>query len=345
MKLLIIGGTRFVGRHLVTAALEREHEITLFNRGSHAAASLADVETIHGDRNEDLSKLQGRRWDAVIDTCGYLPRTVKASAEALSPAVDRYVFLSSISAYADARGFDVVETAPTAKLTSEQLDQANAIDSSGQVSALTYGRMYGGLKALCELAVAEVLPNRALIIRPGLLVGPHDYTDRFTYWVVRTARGGEVLAPGRPDGNVQFIDARDLAEWTVKMLESGGKGVYNVNGLPCSVTMAGVLQECKLASGSDATFTWASGEFLLRENVAPWSEMPLWLPEDDAHAKGAGFINCDKAVAAGLEFRELLETIKDTLRWYEAERLGQDLKAGIDRDREQALLRKWHETI
>lgn len=343
MKLLIIGGTRFVGRHLVTAALEREHQITLFNRGSHAAVSLTDVETIHGDRKEDLSKLQGRRWDAVIDTCGYLPRTVKAAAEALSQSVDRYVFLSSISAYADARGFDVVETAPTAKLTSEQLDQANAIDSSGQVSALTYGRMYGGLKALCEQAVEEVLPDRALIIRPGLLVGPHDYTDRFTYWVVRTARGGEVLAPGRPDGSVQFIDARDLAEWTVTMLESGGTGVYNVNGLPNSVTMAGVLQECKRVSGSDATFTWASGEFLLRENVAPWSEMPLWLPEDEAHTKGAGFINCDKAIAAGLEFRELRETIKDTLRWYEADRPGQDLKAGIDRDREETLLRKWHE--
>ncbi len=344
MKLLIIGGTRFVGRHLVTAALERGSQITLFNRGRHSASSM-DVETIHGDRNADLSKLQGRRWDAVIDTCGYLPRTVKASAEALSHSVDRYVFLSSISAYADARGFDVVESAPTAKLTSEQLDQANAIDSSGQVSAVTYGRMYGGLKALCEETVEEVVPNRALIIRPGLLVGPHDYTDRFTYWVVRTARGGEVLAPGRPDGSFQFIDARDLAEWTVKMLESGGTGVYNVNGLPNNVTMAGVLQECKLASGSDATFTWANGEFLLREKVAPWSELPLWLPQDEAHPKGAGFINCDKAFAAGLRFRALKETIKDTLRWYEAERPGQDLKAGIDSDREQTLLRKWHETI
>lgn len=347
MKLLIIGGTRFVGRHLVTAALEHEHEITLFNRGRHQTATVSGVETIHGDRNTDLGKLQGPRWDAVVDTCGYLPRTVNASAAALSHLVDRYVFLSSISAYANPRAFNVNETAPTKELTSEELDQANAIDASDGVSAVTYGSMYGGLKALCEQAVEGVLPDRTLIIRPGLLVGPDDYTDRFTYWVVRVARGGEVLAPGDPDSSVQFLDARDLAEWTVKMLESGGTGVYNANGLPNSVTMADVLQECKLVSGSDAAFTWANGEFLLGEKVAPWSEMPLWMPDDEP-TKGAGFINCDKAVAAGLKFRALSETVKDTLRWYEAERpsfsnQGQELKAGIDRDRERTLLRKWRE--
>ena len=196
MKLLILGGTRFVGRHLVTAALARNHEITLFNRGNHPSADLTNVETIYGDRDSDLAKLQGRRWDAVVDTCGYLPRTVRASAEILSHSVDAYVFISSQSVYVDVSVPGVDESAPVKLLTSEQLNQANAIDSSGQASAATYGAMYGGLKALCEQSVEEVLPNRVLIIRPGLIVGPHDYTDRFTYWVVRVARGGEVVSQG-----------------------------------------------------------------------------------------------------------------------------------------------------
>ena len=348
MKLLILGGTRFVGRHLVTAALARNHEITLFNRGKHPSAALTSVETIYGDRNSDLAKLQGRRWDAVVDTCGYLPRTVRASAEILSHSVDGYVFISSLSVYADVSVFGIDETAPVATLTSEQLEQANAIDSSGQASAVTYGKMYGGLKALCEQAAEEVLPNRVLIIRPGLIVGPYDYTDRFTYWVQRVARGneaGEVLAPGRPDRYVQFIDVRDLAEWIVRMIERKETGVYNANSLPNNLTMERVLEECKMVSASDASFTWVSEEFLMQEKVAPWSEMPLWMPEEGApHLKGFMFINCNKAVGSGLSFRPLNDTIKDTLTWRETNRLNEELKAGIDTDKEQRLLRKWHET-
>ena len=345
MKLLILGGTRFVGRHLVTAALARGHKITLFNRGKHAAAALTSVETIHGDRNSDLAKLQGRRWDAVVDTCGYLPRTVRASVEILSHSVDRYVFISSLSVYADVSVVGIDETAPLAALTSEQLDQANEIDSSGQTSALTYGKMYGGLKALCEQVAEEVSPNRVLIIRPGLIVGPYDYTDRFTYWVVRVSRGGEVLTPGRPDRYLQFIDVRDLAEWTVRMIERKETGVYNANTLPYSWTMETVLEECKMVSASDASFTWVSDNFLMEEKIVPWSEMPLWMPEEGApHLKGFMFINCNKAVGSGLSFRPLNDTIKDTLTWCETVRLSDELKAGIDPDKEQHLLRKWHET-
>jgi len=352
MKLLILGGTRFVGRHLVTAALARGHEITLFNRGKHhgkhPSAALTSVETIYGDRNSDLVKLQGRRWDAVVDTCGYLPRTVRASAEILSHSVDRYVFISSLSVYADVSVFGIDETAPTATITSEQLEKANEIDSSGQPSAVTYGKMYGGLKALCEQAAEEVLPNRVLIIRPGLIVGPYDYTDRFTYWVHRIARGneaGEVLAPGRPDRYLQFIDVRDLAEWTVRMIERKETGVYNANSLPNNLTMERVLEECKVASDSDASFTWVSDNFLVQEKVAPWSEMPLWMPEEsEPHLKGFMFINCNKAVGSGLSFRPLNDTIRDTLTWHETNRLNEELKAGIDPDKEQRLLRKWQET-
>ena len=343
MKLLIIGGTRFTGRHLVTTSLARDHEVTLFNRGNYSTEPA--VETIHGDRHShsDLAKLSGRRWDVVIDTSGHLPRSVRAAAEILSGSVDRYVFISSQNAYASVSVSGVDETFPRAGLTTEQLDEANAIDTSGQPS---YGALYGGLKALSEQAAEEVMPNRVLIIRPGLIVGPYDYTDRFTYWVARVARGGEVLAPGRPERFVQFIDARDLAEWIVTMAEQKTTGIYNANHAPEELTMQSVLEECKAVSDSDASFTWASEDFLLRENVSAWSAMPLWLPEEAApHLKGFMFINCEKAIAAGLRFRPLSETIRDTLTWYQTAHSDQELKAGIDSDKEQALLRKWHETI
>ena len=341
MKLLIIGGTRFVGRHLVAAALERGHEVTLFNRGSQPSP-FADVETIAGDRNKDLDKLQGRRWDTVIDTCGQLPRNVKAAAEMLSGSVERYVFISSQSAYADVSVPGVVETAPLRSLTSEQLDRAYAIDTAGQPS---YAELYGGLKALCEQAAEEVMPNRVLIVRPGLIVGPYDYTDRFTYWPVRVARGSEVLAPGRPARPVQFIDARDLAEWIVLRTDAGGDGAYNANRLPNSLTMQDVLDECKSTANSDAVFTWATEEFLREEKVAAWSEMPLWLPEEEApQLQGFMFLNCDKAFAAGLRIRPLNETVRDTLAWANDELRDTALKAGIDSAREQELLRKWHES-
>lgn len=337
MKLLIIGGTRFLGRHLVTAALEREHEITLFNRGRHSTE--ANVETIHGDRHTDVAKLQRRRWDALIDTCGMLPTAVRAAADVLRDSVERYVFISTQNAYADVSAPGVTEASPLATLTPEQLEEAYAMDRSGEPS---YGKLYGGLKALCEQSAAEVMPGRVLTIRPGLIVGPYDYTDRFTYWVERVARGGEVLAPGHPDRFVQFIDVRDLAEWIVTMIEQKETGAYNAHGLPKTVTMKDVLNECRTVSQSEASFTWASEEFLLKENVAAWSEMPLWLPEEAApHLKGFMFVNCDKAVADGLKFRSLKETISATLTWYQTDR--RKLSAGLDPDKEQTLLRKLRE--
>src|SRR5215216_2562286 len=295
MKLLIIGGTRFLGRHLVTEALSRGHEVTLFNRGNHP--SPAAVESIHGDRynDGDLEKLKGRRWDVVIDTSGQLPRSVRAIPEILSDSIDRYVFISTQNAYASVSVPGVDETFPTATLTNEQLDQAYADDSS-------HGSMYGGLKALSEQAAEEAMPNRVLIIRPGLIVGPYDYTERFTYWPVRVARGGEVLAPGRPERFVQFIDVRDLSEWLVNMTERRGAGIYNANGEPGKFTMQDVLEECKLVSDSDASFTWVSEEFLLQEKVAAWTEMPLYLPDAAPNLKGFMFVKPDKAIADGLHF-------------------------------------------
>jgi 2'-hydroxyisoflavone reductase len=345
MKLLVIGGTKFLGRHLVESALAHNHEVTLFNRGTTPSPTLAGVETIQGDRNKDLDLLEGRSWDAVVDTCGYLPRTVRASAEALAGSVDRYVFISSVSVYAEVKTPGMNETAPLATLTAEQVEEANAIDSSGQTSAVTYGKMYGGLKALCEQTTNEVMPNRVLIIRPGLIVGPHDYTDRFTYWVSRVASGGETLAPGDPDRYLQFIDVRDLAEWIVRMVERNETGIYNATGLPGKVTMANVLDCCRTVSASDATFTWVTDDFLLNEKVRPWGEMPLWMPDKEApNFKGFMFLNCDKAVGAGLNFRPLEETISATLNWQAATDKSEDLKAGIKKEKEEILLSKWRKS-
>lgn len=343
MRILIIGGSRFLGRHLVSTALARDHEVTIFNRGQHTAEQSTDVETIHGDRNHDLGKLKDRRWDAVVDTCGFLPRSVTASAETLANSVDNYVFISSQSVYADVSTIGVDEDAPLKKLTDDQLQKANALDSSGQISAVIYGEMYGGLKALCEGAAEEVMPGRVLNVRPGLIVGPYDYTDRFTYWVVRIAEGGEVLAPGRPDQFVQFIDVRDLAEWILNITEKKLTGIYNANGLPGKLSMQDVLEESKAVSGSDATFTWVDEKFLLEENVAAWMEMPLWLAEEVApHLKGFMFVNSDKAVGDGLTFRSLSETVRDTLTWHQANQANAKLKAGIDRNRERDLLKRFH---
>ncbi|HET6978478.1 MAG TPA: NAD-dependent epimerase/dehydratase family protein [Pyrinomonadaceae bacterium] len=338
MKLLIIGGTRFLGRHLVTAALARNHEVTLFNRGTE---QLAGVETIVGDRHTEINQLKGRRWDAVIDSCGHLPRAVRAAAEVLAESVDRYVFVSSQNAYANVSVPGITETHPLATLTNEQLDEANAIDTKGQPA---YGSLYGGLKALCEQAAEEMMPGRVLVLRPGLIVGPYDYTDRFTYWVARVADDGEVLAPGRPERFIQFIDVRDLAEWTIRMIEREAAGAYNTHGVPNTLTMQGLLDECKLVSNSNAQFVWASEEFLLEQQVAAWSEMPLWLPEEAApHLKGFMLISPHKAIDEGLTFRPLRDTISDTLSWFQANQSNQPLKAGLNSDKERALLDKLHE--
>ena len=338
MKILVIGGTRFVGRHFVMAAMARGHEVTLFNRGTQPP--MEGVETIHGDRHHDLSKLADRRWDAVLDTCGFLPRTVRASAEALRDAVEVYVFVSSQSVYGDFSQPGVDETGTVATLTQEQLDKANAIDPA-TVSAVALGDMYGGLKALCEQALEEAMPGRVLVTRPGLIVGPHDYTDRFTYWVARVARGGRVLAPGRPQRHVQFIDARDLADWTVSMIEQKRSGAYNCNGVPGVVTMESLLEECKVVSGSDASFVWVDEEFLEREQVAAWSELPLWLPESEERLNGFMFLNVDKATEVGLTFRSLADTVAGTLAWHQTTAGNEKMKAGLDPEKETTLLRQW----
>lgn len=341
MKILIIGGTKFLGRHLLTAALARNHEVTLFNRGKHSAEEFENVEQIHGDRNSDLGKLNGRNWDAVIDTCGYLPQSVKASAEALKNSVGQYVFISSISAYAGFSKPDFDETAPVAELSEEQQKQANEIDLKGELTGAILGEMYGALKVLCEREAERAMPGRVLTVRSGLIVGAFDPTDRFTYWVMRVAKGGEVLAPGGPDRYVQLIDAKDLSEWIIKMIEQNENGIYHATGKPFDLTMKNMLEEIKSVSESDAAFVWVSEEFQKKEKVENWGDMPLYLPESSKEARGFLSANIDKALKTGLSFRPLSETIRETLDWRRAKK--DELKAGISAEREKELLRKWRE--
>lgn len=341
MKILIIGGTKFLGRHLITAAQARRHDITLFHRGRHASEGIENVEEIFGDRNDDLAKLKNQRWDACIDTCGYLPQTVKKSSEMLKDAVEQYVFISSVSAYADFSDSDYDENAALAVLSEEQKTRASEIDPKSEMSAVALADMYGALKALCEQETRKVFADKTLIVRSGLIVGAFDTTDRFTYWAMRVASGGEVLAPGAPNRFVQLIDARDLAEWIVLMIENNRNGVYNATGKPFELTMGKLLEEIRCASRSDATFTWASEDFLKREKVKEWSEMPLYLAESVKEAEGFLSANIDKAVQVNLKFRPFSDTIQDTLRWRRTK--SEAMKAGIGAEREKELLRHWHE--
>lgn len=328
MNLLIIGGTRFLGRHLVDSALAHGHQVTLFNRGKSNPGLYPHLETVTGDREHDLSALVGRRFDAVIDTCGYFPRIVRLSAQALKADVGTYVFISSISAYADFSQVGITEDSPLAILP---------IDADPAIEEIT-GETYGPLKVLCEQAVQDVFGERTLIVRPGLIVGPHDPTDRFTYWPFRVAGGGNVLAPEGPHVPVQIIDARDLADFTMRLIEDGASGAYNATGPNTPLTFGGMLDVCKQISGSDAVFHWASPHFLEENNVAPWSDLPVWVPDSPENA-GFSKVSIAKALAAGLTFRPLGETVRDTLDWAAARPLEHPWRAGLTEERERELIK------
>lgn len=319
MKLLLLGGPRFLGRAIADAALERGHELTFFNRGLTNAELYPEVERIVGDRTVDVSALRGRTWDAVIDTCGYLPSVVRASAESLA-ATGLYCFVSSVSVYAD---FSVPAS------------EDSAVAQLGDLpDDVVTNDTYGPLKARCEDAVRHVFGERALVTRPGLIVGPHDPTGRFTYWPHRVARGGEVLAPGPPGRPTQVIDVRDLAVWTVSLCEGGVGGTYNAThpGVPFSA----LLDACIDVTASDARVTWVSDEFLLEHGVGQWMELPLWLADPEYAA--ADRVDVSRAVDAGLTFRPLAETVRAALD--DAPTVD---GVGLASGREEALLASWHE--
>ncbi len=329
MHILILGGTVFVGRALIDAAHAAGHSVTLFNRGKSNPAPIANVEQVHGDRAADLDRLAGRTWDAVIDTCGYVPRIVRLSARTLAQAAPHYTFISTLSVYRDVSRPGVDEDAALGELADSTVEKVD-------------GETYGPLKALCEAAVTEELPGRSLIIRPGLIVGPQDPTDRFSYWPHRVAQGGEVLAPGAPDRGTQFIDVRDLAEWTIKLAERRATGTYNATSEPGAVTMGGLLAACRAVSGSDATFTWLPDDFLLAQGVQPWSELPLWVPASDPAYAGFNAVSVARALAAGLTYRPLADTAADTLAWLATRPADYAWRAGMDHGRERELLAAYH---
>jgi 2'-hydroxyisoflavone reductase len=328
-SILVLGGTGFLGPHVVTAALARGHTVTLFNRGKSHADLFPEVEKLQGDRDGHLEALARRTWDAVVDPSGYVPRIVKASAELLAPSVGHYVFISTISVYAK---YDVVnpdESLPVAALADPTSEDVKA--------------HYGALKALCEQAAEAAMPGRVAAIRPGLIIGPGDPSGRFTHWPTRLAEGGEVLAPGDGATPVQYIDGRDLGAWIVRVIEDRTVGTMNALGPRDRVAMKSVLDECNRALGNKARLTWVDAAFLEQHGVEGWRDMPMWL---DNHGDFAGFgtLQNTRAVRAGLAFRPIGDTARDTLAWLDT--LPEDARAkarssGIKRDKEAAVLAAW----
>ncbi|PWU70000.1 SDR family oxidoreductase [Gracilibacillus dipsosauri] len=340
MKILILGGTRFLGKALVEEALKRGHEITLFNRGNHKEA-FPEVEQLIGNRDSDVSVLKKRKWDIVMDTCGFAPHQIKNIASVLGDSIKHYTYISSISAYKDWIPPHITEAYPlTSKMPTT--DKMKEIEN-GKISPYEY---YGALKVLCEKEAEKQWPGRVLQIRAGLLVGPYDYTDRLPYWIQRVARGGRVLVPGRSDRPVQLIDVKDLATWVFDMAENRKAGTFNVTGPRNELTIKELLNSCKMVTNNETEFIWADESFLLDRQVQPWTEMPLWAPEhfplegEKEPWKGTFLINIEKAVNAGLSFRPLEETIHDVYQWIKESKYTVQ-KGGISLEKEQELLEAW----
>lgn len=331
MNILILGGTRFLGRHFVESALARGHAVTLFNRGQTNAELYPHIERIAGDReNEsDLAPLSSRAWDAVVDTSGYAAATVRKSAQALRGHAGAYAFISSISVYADAAALNYDESYPLAAMPADAAEVTKNTDVGEAI--------YGAQKALCEQEVIAAFGESALNVRAGLLIGLYDGTDRFTYWVRRITQGGEVLAPDTFDQAWQLIDARDLAEWTLTMLERGVGGTFNVTGR--QTAMGDILGACRQVSGSDAQFVRVSEAFIAQESIGGWQHLPLWLPPSEAEYAGFWACNIDKALSHGLSLRPISDTIRAILDW-DATREG-ELKVGLSRARAQELIAQW----
>lgn len=323
MKLLMLGGTKFLGRATVEEALARGHEVTLFNRGETNPELFPEVEKLRGDREDDLSALEGRAWDTVVDPSGFVPHVVRVSAELLADAVQHYVFVSSVSVYDKHSGVNT-ENSPLGDLGDWPVDELIR-DEDGPGN-------YGPLKALCEREVAEVFGDRHSSVRAGLIVGACDPTGRFTYWPHRIARGGEVLAPAPPGRNVQFVDVRDLAGWMLDLGEGRAAGTFNATHP--GRAWSEVLETCREVAGSDATFTWVPDEVIAKHGIQEWMELPLWIHDPDW--VGAHMADVSSAIEAGLSFRPLEETIRDTLELAEPTE-----EAGLSPEREAELLSAW----
>ncbi len=336
LKILVFGGTGFLGPGVIDAAVARGHVVSMFNRGKTNPTLYPNLEKLKGDRDPDkdegIKALVDRKWDVVIDDTGYYPRMVKASATTLAPNVRQYIYVSSISAYASNATENADETAPLAKLEDPKVE--------------TMGdgyQFYGGLKALCEQAVSEALPGRATIVRPGFIVGPNDRTDRFTWWPVRVARGGEMIAPGAPTDPVQIIDVRDLGAWLVLLAEKNTIGTFNAVGPKGKLTMQQMIDACRAATKVDPKLTWISSDFMLEQGENGDGQIPIWLPYTGEY-KGFHTWSNARAIKAGLTFRPILDTTRDTLAWFRSlpdERQAK-MGAGLSPEAEKRILAAWH---
>jgi 2'-hydroxyisoflavone reductase len=317
VRLLLIGGPKFLGHALIEAALAGGHEVTTFNRGQTNRDLFPGIEKLHGDRDGGLAVLEGRTWDAVLDTSGYVPRHVRDSAHLLARSAGRYVFVSSISYYADYRE-PRTESDPPAGLDGKPDDRM--LDDHSN---------YGALKALCEQeAVRAFGDDRAILVRPGLIVGPRDPTDRFTYWPRRAQRGGPILAPAPPDSAVQMIDVRDLAAWTLRLVEEERSGPFNATSPPRALTFGRMLEAC----GAEDV-VWADEAFLLEQGIEGWMDLPCWLPSTAEDWRSFQLVPVDRALDTGLILRPVAETARDVPEWTR--------KAGLAPERESELLAAW----
>ncbi len=340
LRILILGGTGFTGPFQVRYALSRGHKVTVFNRGkTHPGELPKEAEQLIGDRNGQLDALKGRRWDVVIDIPTTLPVWVRDAAQILKGNVDRYVFISTTSVYSDNSQPGMDESGPLA-----QYRGADAMKETQATMRTSRFPLYSPLKVLSEREAEKWFPGKTLIIRPGLIVGPGDETDRFTYWPVRLDRGGEILCPGDPKTDlVQFIDARDLAEWTIRMAEQGTNGIFNVLGPKSKLTMGELLSEIKTVTAAESRFTWVDTDFLLAQGVSPWNDMPVWVAPHGPEQGFALLLSNKKAVKKGLTFRPIPDTAKATLEWFRKqppERQAR-LRSGISPARETEVLAAW----
>jgi 2'-hydroxyisoflavone reductase len=334
LKLLVLGGTRFLGPAIVEAAKARGHEVTLFHRGRSNPDIFPELEHIIGNRDPKIEPglvgLKGRKWDAVLDTSSYFPRITKAAVDLLADSVEQYLLVSSISVY-----------------PSLEMKGLTEEDEVGTIEDTTFEKIttesYGPLKALCEQTAEAAMPSRVTNVRPGLIVGPRDPSDRFSYWPLRVRAGGEVLAPGNPTDPIQWVDARDLGIFCISCVENKTMGVFNMAGPHHPADMAELVYGCKAVTGGDARFTWVDAEFLEAEGLQPWAHLPVWAP-GKGEVSGINTVNCDRAIAAGFRTRPLAETVRDLLEWRDGWKRGgkNPSRAGMSLDNEKAALAKWH---
>ena len=330
-----MGGTAFTGPHQIKYAIDRGHKVSIFTRGKTKPTLNKDyfnkVEHLIGDRDNDLSAIKGKKWDAVIDNSATYPRWVKQSTDILKDNVSTYLFTSSLSVHADFSVKGITENHPLATIDDPTIEDMSA---------------YGPLKALSEKVALKAFKDRAIIVRPHLIVGPGDRTDRWTYWPVRINRGGEVLAPGDPSQPAQYIDARDLSEFDIHLIENNLYGTYTAVGPLGSLTMSEMLHGIKAVVSNKVSFEWVDQKFILDNNIKPWTEMTAWMPSGGEFDGFCSFENSN-AVKAGIKYRPLAVTARDTLEWWQTlpDERTREPKAGLSITKEIKVLKKWKSKI